>query len=32
MVGAGLKSVPMHSEEVGSSVDEFISFVIKPGT
>ena len=28
LVGAGLKSVP---EEVGSSVDEFLSFVIKPG-
>ena len=26
LVGAGLKSVPKHSEEVGSSVDEFLSF------
>ena len=32
MVGAGLKSVPKYSEEVRSSVDEFLSFVIKPGT
>ena len=31
LVGAGLTSVPVHSEEVGSSVDEFLSFVIKPG-
>ena len=32
LVGAGLKLVPVHSEEVGSSVDEFLlSFVIKPG-
>ena len=29
MVGVGLKSVPKYSEEVGSSVDEFLPFVIK---
>ena len=31
LVGAGLKSVQKYSEEVGSSVDEFLPFVIKPG-
>ena len=29
LVGVGLKSVPKYSEEVGSSVDKFLHFMIK---
>ena len=31
LVVAGLKSVPKYPEELRGSVDEFLSFVIKPG-
>ena len=31
LVGVGLKSIPKYFEEVGSSVNEFLFFVIKPG-